>query len=172
MSGIDVARIIRKKDYSSVIIFLSGHDDLSRLTSKKNLMVLNFINKFDSLEKNLRNSLDIALSIVGKKRRIKLECKGISYNLELDKIIYVTRDTITRTSLIVCDNTTYKIKLNLKSIANELGDNFIQTHRACFVNKQRIKIIDYKNRVITFDNDMTINLVSKKYIEGVNIGDN
>ena len=32
--------------------------------------------------------------------------------------------------------------------------------------------MDYKNRVITFDNDMTINLVSKKYIEGVNIGDN
>ena len=101
MSGIDVARYIRKNDYSSVIIFLSGHDDLSRIAAKKNLMILNFINKFDSLEKNLIKSLDTALSIVGKKRRIKLESKGVFYNLEIDKIVYITRDTITRTTIII-----------------------------------------------------------------------
>ena len=169
MSGIDVARYIRKNDYSSVIIFLSGHDDLSRIAAKKNLMILNFINKFDSLEKNLIKSLDTALSIVGKKRRIKLESKGVFYNLEIDKIVYITRDTITRTTIIVCDNATYSLKINLKNILKELGDNFIQTHRACIINRKRIKIINYKDKIITFDNDMSINLVSKKYIEGVNI---
>lgn len=71
MSGIDVARRIRKNDYSSIIIFLSGHDDLSRIVAKKNIMALNFINKFDNLEHNLKHSLDLALSVVGKKEELK-----------------------------------------------------------------------------------------------------
>ena len=167
MSGIDVARYIRKNDYDSVIIFLSGHDDLSRIAAKKNLMVLNFINKFDSLEKNLSNSLDIAINLVGRKRRVILNSGNILYNLEIDKILYITTDTINRCSLVVCDNNTYKIKLSIKKIVSELGNSFVQTHRACFVNKNRIEVINYKELSIMFDNKTKIDLVSKKYIEGV-----
>lgn len=169
MSGIDVARKIRKNDYSSVIIFLSGHDDLSRIVAKKNIMALNFINKFDSLEKNLIQSLDLALSIVGKKRRVKFESRGVIYNIEIDKILYISKDTIGRQTLIVCDNITYALKLNLKEIIKELDNDFIQTHRACFVNKNRIKLFDHNNMIITFDNLETTKLISKKYIEGVMI---
>lgn len=166
-SGIDVARHIRKNDYNSVIIFLSAHDDLSRIVAKKNLMVLNFINKFDSLEKNLINSLDIAISLVGRKRRVIFETKGITYNLDIDKILYVTKETVTRQSVIVCDNTTYYINMNLKHVVKKLNDDFIQTHRACFVNKNRIKIIDQKEMFIVFDNMLKIKLISKKYVEGM-----
>lgn len=167
MSGIDVARKIRKNDYSSVIIFFSGHDDLSRIIAKKNLMALNFINKFDNLKENLKSSLDLALSIVGKKRRVKLYSKGVVYNLDIDKILYITRDTISRKSTIICDNATYEVNISLKNIISELNEDFIQTHRACFVNKNRIKYFDYKNKCITFDNMVSTTLVSKRYVEGV-----
>jgi len=167
MSGIDVARIIRKNDYSSVIIFLSGHDDLSRIVAKKNIMCLNFINKYDNLKNNLKNSLELALSIVGKKRRVKYQSKGIIYNIELDSILYITKETISRKTIIVCDNNTYGLNMSMKSVISELTNDFVQVHRACFVNKSRIKQIDYKNMIITFDNSMSIDLVSKKYIEGM-----
>lgn len=114
MSGIDVARRIRKKDYTSVIIFLSGHDDLCKIIAKKNLMCLNFINKFDNLEKNLTKSLELALSIVGTKRLLHLVSKGVTYNIALNRILYITRDTISRKLTIVCDNTTYHLRLNMK----------------------------------------------------------
>lgn len=166
MSGIDVARKIRKNDYSSVIIFLSVHDDLSRIIARKNLMALNFINKFDSLEINLKNSLDLALSVVGKKRRVRFVSKGTVYNLELDKILYITHDNVSRMSIIFYDNVTYSLKITLKNVVKELNEDFIQTHRSCFVNKNRIKYFDYKNMCITFDNMKTTSLVSKKYIEG------
>lgn len=167
MSGIDVARKIRKNDYSSVIIFLSGHDDLSRVVARKNIMALNFINKFDSLEKNLINSLDLALSVVGKKRRVKFESRGVIYNIELDKILYITKDTIGRKTIIVCDHDTYNLKVNLKHIIKELGADFVQSHRACFINKNRVLLIDQKKMIITFENNISIDLFSKKYIEGV-----
>lgn len=167
MSGIDVARIIRKNDYSSVIIFLSGHDDLSRIVAKKNIMCLNFINKYDNLKNNLKNSLELALSIVGKKRRVKYQSKGIIYNIEIDSILYITKETISRKTIIVCDNNTYSLNMSMKSVISELTNDFVQVHRACFINKNRIKQIDYKNMIITFDNSISIDLVSKKYIEGM-----
>lgn len=167
MSGIDVARIIRKKDYSSVIIFLSGHDDLSRIVAKKNIMSLNFINKFDNLEHNLKYSLDLALSVVGKRRRVKFESRSVIYNIALDNILYVTRDTLSRKSIIVCDNNIYEVYINLKNVVGKLGDDFVQTHRACYVNKNRVKVINHKEKYIMFDNGKMINLVSKKYVGGV-----
>ncbi len=167
MSGIDVARIIRKTDYSSVIIFLSGHDDLSRIVAKKNIMSLNFINKFDNLEHNLKYSLDLALSVVGKRRRVKFESRNVIYNIALDNILYVTRDTLSRKSIIVCDNNIYEVYINLKNVVGKLGDDFVQTHRACYVNKNRVKVINYKEKYIMFDNSKMIDLVSKKYVGGV-----
>lgn len=166
MSGIDVARRIRKKDYSSVIIFLSVHDDLSRIIARRNLMALNFINKFDNIETNLKNSLDLALSVVGKKRRVRFISKGTVYNLDIDGILYITHDNISRMSLIVCDNVTYSLNISLKNVVKELNEDFIQTHRSCFVNKNRVKSFNYKDMTITFDNRLTITLLSKKYIEG------
>lgn len=167
MSGIDVARIIRKTDYSSVIIFLSGHDDLSRIVAKKNIMSLNFINKFDNLDHNLKYSLDLALSVVGKRRRVKFESRSVIYNIALDNILYVTRDTLSRKSIIVCDNNIYEVYINLKNVVGKLGDDFVQTHRACYVNKNRVKVINHKEKYIMFDNGKMINLVSKKYVGGV-----
>ncbi len=167
MSGIDVARKIRRNDYESVIIFLTGHDDLSRIIAKKNLMCLNFINKFDNLKAHLMESLDIALKVVGKKRIIRLISKGNVYNIELDKILYITRDTLARETIIVCDKKTYHIKMNMQDIVSQLSDDFMQVHRSCYVNKTRIETIDIKDMCIIFDNNMTTSIVSKKYIESV-----
>ena len=152
MSGIDVARKIRRNDYESVIIFLTGHDDLSRIIAKKNLMCLNFINKFDNLKAHLMESLDIALKVVGKKRIIRLISKG---------------NVLARETIIVCDKKTYHIKMNMQDIVSQLSSDFIQVHRSCYVNKTRIETIDIKDMCIIFDNNMTTSIVSKKYIESV-----
>lgn len=165
MSGIDVARIIRKNDYTSVIIFLTGHDDLCRIVAKRNLMCLNFINKFDNFKTNLIKSLDLSLLVVGHKRAIKLQSKGVIYTIELDRILYVTRDTFSRETVIVCDNGSYHLRMNMKDVIKDLTTDFIQTHRSCYINNNRVKSLDIKKMCITFDNGDTTNLISKKYIE-------
>ena len=53
-SGIDAARTIRKKDTESVIIFLTGHEELGMTILKDELYFLTFINKYDNYEIRLR----------------------------------------------------------------------------------------------------------------------
>ena len=45
--------------------------------------------------------------------------------------------------------------------------NISQTHRSCFVNKNRVEKIDHKNKTITFDNGEIIDLLSSNYGKGL-----
>ncbi len=163
-SGIDIARKIRKNDFVSVIIFLTGHDELGRVVAKKNLMCLNFINKFDNLKENLTKSLELALLIVGQKRIIHITSRKIIYNIDLDKILYVTHDTVARKTIIVTDIKTYHISISMNKVISELPSYFVQVHRSCYANSKRIDTIDIRNMCITFDNGMITNTVSKRFI--------
>ena len=62
-SGIDIARLIRNKDVDSVLIFLTGHQELGHVVMKNDFLFLSYINKFDDCEKRLTKSLDKANSL-------------------------------------------------------------------------------------------------------------
>jgi DNA-binding LytR/AlgR family response regulator len=51
----------------------------------------------------------------------------------------------------------------LNEIMEKLNPKFCRTHRACIVNKENIKSIDYKTNIITFKNEEKIDLLSKNY---------
>ena len=69
-SGIDIARIIRNKDVDSIIIFLTGHQELGQIVIENEFLFLSFINKFDHCEERLMNALDKALKIL-KVRKLQ-----------------------------------------------------------------------------------------------------
>ena len=74
-SGIDVARMIRKKDVESIIIFVTGYEEFSRLVLKKNIMCLSFINKFDNLAGDLRESLEESLHFFDTDKVFRIHYK-------------------------------------------------------------------------------------------------
>ena len=53
--------------------------------------------------------------------------------------------------------------MNLSTVKDLFGDGFIQTHRSCYVNRSRVSMINHKNKLITFDNGLTIDLLSNTY---------
>ena len=59
-SGIDIARIIRNKDINSVLIFLTGHQELGQTVMKNDFLFLSFINKFDDCENRLVKAIERA----------------------------------------------------------------------------------------------------------------
>lgn len=162
-SGIDVARIIREKDMESIIIFMTGHEELGPTILKKELWFLAFINKFEDSDERLRKSIKKALEILNVQTRLHFEEKGVIYNISLNDILYITKDGIDRKAVIKTENNEYRTYKTLLELMNLLDDRFVQTHRACVVNMQRVRTIDRIKKTITFDNGMEIDLLSDKY---------
>lgn len=166
-SGIDVARKIRKKDVDSVIIFLTGHEELGPVILKNDLMFLSFINKFDDLKNRLNKSLSKALELLKTRKIIHINDRNITYTIDAKDILYITKDSYERRTVIKTDYNVIKVNKSLTEIIEMLDDRFIQTHRACFINNERRVKIDKTEKIITFDNGDTIDLLSEKFKKGV-----
>ena len=162
-SGIDIARIIRQKDLDSVIIFLTGHEELGLTVLKNELLFLSFINKFDNYEERLINSLRMALQLSKQKTILRIEDRGTIYTIKTEDILYITRDSVGRKCVIHTEFNTFKLNKSLSEIKKHLDNQFMQTHRACFVNKQRVASINKQKREIIFDNGVIIDLLSIRY---------
>lgn len=166
-SGIDVAREIRKKDVDSVIIFLTAHEELGNIVLKDDLMFLSFINKFDNFDRRLSSSLIKSLKLLKKKRILKLTDKNISYTIDIDSILYITKDSFERKTIIKTDYNEIKLSKSLIEVIKMLDSRFVQTHRACYINEDRKREIDLSNKIIVFDNGDAVDLISDKYKKGV-----
>lgn len=162
-SGIDIARIIRQRDIESVIIFLTSHDELGYTILKSQFMCLTFISKFDNYIGNLKSALKKAIKIAGSKQAIRFKDQGVLYTIPLSDILYITRDSVERKCIIKTDYNIFKINKQLNEINDSLNNSFIQSHRACIVNIERIISVDSRNRIITFDNGETTDLLSLNY---------
>ncbi len=162
-SGIDVAREIRNRDLDSVIIFLTGHDELGRVILQNDLMFLAFVNKFDNLAKRLNEVMYKAMNLVKIKRVIRIEEGNNTYIINLNDILFLSKDTFDRKTTIKTDYTEYRVRTSLFQLKEMLDDRFLQSHRACIVNKTRIARIDYGKRIIYFDNNDYTDLLSNKY---------
>ena len=162
-SGIDIARKIRMNDVDSVIIFLTGHEELGNIILKNDLMFLSFINKFDDFENRLNNSLNKALELLKNRKVIRINDRNTLYTINLDDILYITKDSYERRTVIKTDYAEIKINMTMQEVIDMLDDRFIQTHRACYINDERKVKVDKTEKIITFDNGETIDLLSDKY---------
>lgn len=162
-SGIDVAREIRASDVESIIIFLTAHDELGNVVLKDDLMFLSFINKFDNFEARLNNCLKKALQIYKHKKAIKICEKNIIYTINLDDILYITKDSFERKTIIVTTYGEIKTSKSLNSLIKLLDSRFIQTHRACYINNDKVANIDRTNKLIKFSDGNEIDLLSDRF---------
>ena len=162
-SGIDIARKIRNKDVDSIISFLTVHEELGNTILKNDLMFLSFINKFDNLKLRLNKSLKKALELLKHKRIIKFTDRNIVYTINIDDILYLTKESYERKTIIKTDYTEFKVTKTLAELVKMLDGRFIQTHRSCFINDDRKVSIDRAKKIITFDNGENIDLLSDKY---------
>ena len=162
-SGIDIARKIRNKDVDSIIIFLTVHEELGNVILKNDLMFLSFINKFDNCKLRLNNSLKKALNLLKYKRIIKFADRNVTYTINIDDILYLTKESYERKTIIKTDYAEFKVNNTLNELVKMLDDRFIQTHRSCYINDDRKVSIDKTKKIIYFDNGESTDLLSNKY---------
>ena len=126
-------------------------------------MFLSFINKFDNLKYRLNKSLKKALELLKHKNIIKFIDRNVVYTINVDDILYLTKESFERKTIIKTDYTEFKVNKTLAELVEILDQKFILTHRSCYVNNDRKVKIDRAKRLIMFDNGENIDLLSDKY---------
>ena len=166
-SGIDIARKIRKFDIDSIIIFVTVHNEAGMVLLQDDLMFLSFLSKFDDFEKKLSNSIVKALDFIHRSVSIRFIDRGTIYSIPVSDILYVTKESKSRKSIIKTSCGEYSLNLTLREIIDLCGDSLVQTHRCCFVNMNRVRVIDKRRCIIEFDNGETTDLLSSNYKKGL-----
>lgn len=155
MTGLELARKIRKTgDWTSPIIIVTSHDEFKHVGYTAKILMLNFITKNEELEKDLSETLEVALEINMSKKSLCYTSKGDLYYIPYHDILYIEKSLNDNNCNVVTINNVYNIRKTIIDLEDKLSDdiNFIKTHRSCIINLKNIKYIDFENNIIAFAN--------------------
>ena len=162
ISGIDIARKIRKNDWSSLIIFSTAHFELFPQVFSDKLMIFDYISKFDNYENNLTNTLNKCIDILINNDTLSFKSNSELYNIKLNSILYLMYDKYLRKTIIKTIDKEYIVNESLISFLNKLNNNFKLINRSYIVNNRNIKVMSYKDKFIEFNNGVKIENISIK----------
>lgn len=166
--GIDIARTIRNKtnDWSSPIIIITAHESLYYEVYKQRLQILDFIPKFNFVEKSLSEDIDICLRMLNKDKVYSYTYKNIAYNINLNSINYIQREG--RRTKIVTKNKMYYQNITISEIKKLLPSYFLISAKGTILNMKNVYEIDWNKMIVHFvdgSKDYLITNSHKKEIE-------
>lgn len=160
--GISLGQEVKEK-YSVPFIYLTAYENPEIIEKAVSTSPYSYLTKpfknsdlIASAEIAIRQSSDIP------KRKPFIYVKDGDYNVELatENINYIESDG--NYLLFYTDEKIYKCRSSIKNILNELSNsNFVQTHRAYIVNKNKIK--KFSNKNVMIKNNLIP--VSENYLE-------
>lgn len=165
-SGFDIADKIRERDWNSIIIFLTSHNECKDVVFETRLMVLDFISKFAKFEKTLEKTLKSALNIMNQKRILNYKYCNSTYRIPFDEILYIKVFPVKQTTIFTIDGEEYVTNTNLKELLVELEPVFKRCHKNCIVNVEKVREVNVNDETITFKNGVTEKLMSTRMKRG------
>ena len=156
ISGIDLAKTIRKRNKKVYVIFSTGHLEYSLVAySVKTFDYLPKPITIERLEVTLKRLLE-DLNNSSSNNFIKLNNKTI---LNEQEINYIKKDGM---KLIFCTGAgTYETYSSFNKIENLLPDNFVRCHKSYIANTNTIQNININNNKIIFNNDLSCDIGPK-----------
>lgn len=162
-SGIEIASLIREKDWDSEIIFITNHDKMFETAHRSVYEVFDFIEKYHNLENRLSQDINTILSKTVDKKMFTYKGRNIDLQLYLHTIKYIYRDKEDRKIVIVTDTSSFSINMGIKEILNVLDSRFKMVHRSCVVNTDYVSIYDWGNSKIILKDNTEVNYLSRKF---------
>ncbi len=163
VSGINVAKLIRDVDFESEIIFITNHDKMFESVHRSIYEVFDFIEKFHDFDKRLKRDIKEILKRNFDNKMFIYKANNVELSVYYRSILYIYRDTEERKLVIVTESNKYIVALNIKDILDLLDERFVQCHRSCIVNKDRIQEKNYKDGYFVLDNGEKVYMLSKKF---------
>lgn len=155
INGIELAAEIRKYDTRGFIVFVSADSGLSSSMFKYKVEAMDYIEKsiFDDFPEKVRECIKEAnkrhtSKPTGIKEKYMFKSEDKFVNVEVEKILFFkTSDARNRIELFTL-NSYSEFSGKLKDIEDRLDDRFYRCHKSYLVNKDNIKEIDLKKRII------------------------
>lgn len=166
-SGIDVAREIRSNDWNSIIMLVTSHVDMGYDALKAQIMLLDFISKYNDFSLSLQKTIKKAISKIDNKKVLIFENSNMTYKIYTDDIIYILKDTIDRKCVIKTEYNEICVNENISNLLNLLDHRFFLSHRSCIINTEKIDKIDWKKNIIYFKNNLEIDYLSRDKRKGL-----
>lgn len=151
VSGIDVARSIRQKDNTAIIIFVSQYEQ-----KYKDVIFQATIRYYQFINKNKLETLPICIEELMKEIKatkvLAFDQKGELYTINEASILYITTNKYLRKTIIVTDYDQFYVTKSLNELQKLLSTDFIRTHNSYIVNCNRAIHYSFKKKTITLDN--------------------
>lgn len=156
ISGIDLAKEIRKHNKKVYLIFSTGHLEYSLVAySVKTFDYLPKPITLERLEVTLNRLLE-DLNNISSKKFIQLDKKTIINEKEIN---YIKKDGM---KLVFCSSSgNYETYSSFNKIKNLLPENFVRCHKSYIANTDTIQNININNNTILFNNDLSCDIGPK-----------
>lgn len=163
LSGMDILREIREKDWDSEIIVLTNHDRMFETVHKEIYKTFDFIEKFDNLDKRLSKDLEMIAKQNYDTGKLIYSNNKVSLQIYFKDIQYISRDTIDRKLIIKTTNNEFVVNVPIQDMLKMLDGRFSQCHRSCIINEDRVVEKNYLKSYFTTDTGEVVPLLSRRF---------
>jgi len=151
LNGVDVAKIIKKAEPLSKIVFVTSHADMGMSVLKSGVEAFGFIEK--SMDENkmyagynkyigLVSENSKAVNINANNERFVNLLAGIDeyVSLPISQILYVESDKSVShfISYHTVDGSCVSVRDTIENVLKNLGDGFMKSHRSVIINKNYV----------------------------------
>lgn len=173
MNGLKLAQQIRLFDPRGFIIFITAHSELSYMTFQYRVEAMDFVLKDTPAEAKVKirecllNAMERYTLQTNKTNKVyTIETGGRKISVDYDDIFFFETSGNIHKIILHAKDRQIEFSGTMKELADTLDGNFVRCHRSFLVNKNNIKEIDTKNRVIYCTNGETC-LMSTRMMRGL-----
>lgn len=173
MNGMKLAQQIRLYDPRGFIIFITAHSEMSYMTFQYRVEAMDFVLKDNPAEAEVKikecllNAMERYTLQTNRTHKVyTIESGGRKISIDYDDILFFETSSNIHKVILHAKDRQIEFPSTLKELTGVLDSNFVRCHRAFLVNKNNIKEVDTKNRIIHFANGETC-LMSTRMMKGL-----
>ncbi len=173
INGMKLAQQIRLYDPRGFIIFITAHSELSYMTFQYRVEAMDFVLKDNPAEAKVKlrecllNAMERHTLQTNKTHKVyTLEIGGRKISVDYEDILFFETSSNIHKVILHAKDRQIEFPSTLKELTGVLDSNFVRCHRAFLINKNNIKEVDTKNRIIHFANGETC-LMSTRMMKGL-----
>ena len=138
INGLELAKELRLYDPRGFVVFITTHSEMSYFTFMGK-RIFECIKEADRRFSSEHNKVHSVFSIkIGEK----------VYSVDYDDVLFFETSSNVHKIIVHCKKRQMEFLGKIKDIEDSVDDRFYRCHRSFLVNKDNIKEIDFKNRMI------------------------